>query len=61
VRVAGNILGGHEILIRGLRAGHLVCDNSWSAGWGAKGSFLLPLAQWEILRRTQADVTIPQI
>lgn len=55
----GEIAGGHEILIRGLIGRDLIVSNSWGTGWGLKGEALLPLDVWAILRRQQADVTVP--
>jgi hypothetical protein len=61
VAVAGPVMGGHEYLIRGYDADRqmLLCDNSWGPDWGVEGSFRLPVAGWEMLRKMQADVTIP--
>jgi hypothetical protein len=63
--VRGSILGGHEWLIRGCHLGgtdadrYLIADNSWGSGWGKRGSFFVSLTDWEVLRRQEADVTIP--
>lgn len=63
VIVAGAMMGGHEYLVRGYDAerGHLICDNSWGSSWGIMGSFRLPLDGWEVLRKMQADVTVPHV
>lgn len=43
VRWAGQVEGGHEILVRGIdmQNGLFKLDNSWSAQWGAEGSFYM--------------------
>lgn len=62
VRPGGRILGGHEVLCRGVRSGNLVCDNSWGAAWGPiGGSFLIPVAAWDVLLHEQADVAAPAL
>jgi hypothetical protein len=62
VRPAGRVLGGHEVLCRGVRAGNLVCDNSWGPTWGPiGGSFLIPVAAWDVLLHEQADVAVPRL
>jgi hypothetical protein len=61
VQATGRIVGGHEFLVRGWTGTHLVCDNSWSVGWGLHGSFLLSMATWGVLRAHRADVTVPHV
>lgn len=57
----GDVVGGHEVLIRGIQGRDLVLSNSWGTSWGDGGEALLPLEVWERLRRQQADVTIPRV
>ena len=62
----GRIRGGHEFLARGviMRSGDeplILCDNSWGLGYGHDGSFYLPLSVWSVLRRQQADGTVPHV
>lgn len=56
---AGEIAGGHEILVRGIIGRDFLLSNSWGTGWGLGGECLLPMDVWSTLRRNQADVTIP--
>lgn len=55
----GNMVGGHEVLIRGIIGRNLILSNSWGKNWGQRGEALLPLDAWDSLRKQQADVTIP--
>lgn len=59
----GDIVGGHEFLIRGvdLLRQLLLCDNSWGTGFGMNGKFTMSLQTWSVLRRQQADVTVPHV
>jgi len=65
VRPQGQVLGGHEWLIRGSHLGYsqsdqyFICDNSWGRGFGLDGSFRITLSDWEILRWWQADAIAP--
>ncbi len=63
VQPTGNILNGHATVCRGVRAGQLVCDNSWGDDWGPLGgSFLIPIeGGWEVLMREHADVAAPNL
>ena len=63
VRPVGQVLGGHEVVCRGVRAGNLVCDNSWGDDWGPLGgSFLIPIeGGWDVLLHEQADVAAPNL
>lgn len=58
---AGAVVGGHEVLIRGLSGRDLLLSNSWGDSWGMGGEAFLPLDVWATLRKQQADVTIPII
>jgi hypothetical protein len=61
LRLGGQVRGGHEILARGVRAipKLIKIDNSWSEGWGVRGSAYMPWAVLDRLRREQGDVTAP--
>jgi len=61
LRCTGEVVGGHEYLIRGVdpRKRHVLCDNSWSASWGRKGRFWLHWADLEALLADGGDATIP--
>ena len=61
ISIAGEVRGGHEVLIRGwdMDAGLLHGDNSWSSRWGANGSFSMTLETWLRLRAERADVILP--
>jgi hypothetical protein len=61
VRAEGELVGGHEFLIRGWDGEVLICDNSWGPHWGHAGSFYLTLDTWAYLRANRADVTVPHI
>lgn len=63
VHPTGQIVGGHEFLIRGYESysGMLLADNSWGTRWGWAGSFRLSLQTWDVLRRGRADVTVPHL
>jgi hypothetical protein len=61
VHIGGQLVGGHEFLIRGWDGEYLHADNSWGPGWGVDGSFKLSLATWNTLRAQQADVTVPHV
>jgi hypothetical protein len=56
---AGSCVGGHEILVRGIKGTDLVVDNSWGASWGDNGSALLPWEVFRELRHEQLDITVP--
>lgn len=56
----GDVVGGHEFLIRGYSKGTFLADNSWGANWGLNGSFNFTVATWEVLRKNGADVTVPK-
>ena len=55
----GDCVGGHEILVRGIRGTSLVIDNSWGPEWGDQGSALLPWSVFLDLRHQQLDITVP--
>lgn len=55
----GDCVGGHEILVRGIRGSDLIIDNSWGSCWGDRGSALLPWSVFLDLRRQQLDITVP--
>jgi hypothetical protein len=57
----GDIVGGHEFLVRGWNGRYLLADNSWTASWGRDGSFRFNTLTWETLRKNRADVTVPHI
>jgi len=57
----GDIIGGHEFLIRGWDGVYLTADNSWGEDWGAAGSFRFTRGTWEALRTHRADVTVPHV
>lgn len=58
----GSVAGGHEYLCRGWDGTYLLCDNSWTRGWGPlDGLFKISLPSWEILRGQEADVTVPHV
>lgn len=59
LRLSGELVGGHEILVRGFQDGKFVLSNSWGSGWGVGGDCLLSSAGWERLRAMQADVVVP--
>lgn len=61
LKANARVRGGHELLVRGfdVNTQEFVIDNSWGPGWGQDGSFLMPIAVWNVLRSQQADVTIP--
>lgn len=61
IHPSGNVVGGHEFLIRGYHAGVFYADNSWGMSWGNQGTFRFTTATWEALRKQQADVTVPRI
>lgn len=60
VEIGGDVVGGHEFLIRGIdpRRQHVLCDNSWSTAWGRRGRFWLRFATLERLLAEQGDCTI---
>lgn len=55
----GDLVGGHEILVRGISGSDLIIDNSWGPGWGDNGSALLPWSVFLELRDQQLDITVP--
>jgi len=66
VRIGGQVVGGHEFLIRGADkqlvapgGWWLHCDNSWGTGYGDGGSFRMSLETWGRLSAQRADVTVP--
>lgn len=66
VKIAGQIRGGHEIVVRGyvpMGTGRLdddlvKLDNSWGPGYGLYGSFFWTVGTWRRLLDEQGDVTI---
>lgn len=61
VSVSGNLVGGHEVLVRGFQDGRFVLSNSWGPEWGVGGDCRLNVDGWERLRRMRADVVVPVI
>lgn len=61
VKLAGEVRGGHEFLVRGYDPDtHTVfCDNSWSKTWGVSGSFVMAVSDWDQLLQQQGDVVQP--
>lgn len=59
--ISGEVVGGHEFLVRGIdiAAGMLLCDNSWSKSWGNNGSMCMTLGTWNVLRKQQGDCVVP--
>lgn len=58
--VAGDVVGGHEVLVRGVdpRRRHVLCDNSWGLGWGRNGRFWLRWDDLERLLDEDGDATV---
>ena len=55
----GNIVGGHETLIRGDDGkGSVLIRNSWSASWGLKGHYRLTYDDLGALLADQGDATV---
>jgi hypothetical protein len=63
VTVSGEILGGHEFVVRGIDVDTktIHADNSWGPGWGNAGSFQFTWEDWERLLSEQGDVTILKV
>lgn len=65
VVVEGDVRGGHEFEVLGLRLArnvdesYVVAVNSWGRGWGDRGRFYFTVADWRSLLAEQGDVTIP--
>jgi hypothetical protein len=60
ISVSGAIRGGHEYLCRGADStkNEFFCDNSWTAQWGNKGSFIIPFDAMTRLLAEQGDATL---
>lgn len=60
VKIAGQVRGGHEFVVRGYDpATDLVtADNSWGTSWGVNGHFHFTSATWAELLSQQGDVTV---
>lgn len=60
ISAGAQIRGGHEFLCRGkdVTKQLLMFDNSWGAGWGDKGSFIMSYATLERLLSEQGDATV---
>lgn len=59
--ITGDVVGGHEYLIRGVSHSkkHVLCDNSWGYDWGRAGRFWLHFADLERLLGEGGDATVP--
>jgi len=66
VTIAGQVRGGHEIVVRGYEHGqndrdsYLFLDNSWGPQWGDAGSFRMSVYTWSQLREQGADAVVPK-
>lgn len=58
----GDVVGGHEVLIRGIdpRKRHVLADNSWGTSWGRDGRFWLRFDDLERLLADDGDATMMQ-
>lgn len=57
----GNVVGGHETLIRGDSAtGYVRVRNSWGSGWGLFGDYLLTYDDLSALLADSGDATVLQ-
>ena len=61
VRPTGNVVGGHEWVVRGRHLKHRLfyAVNSWGREWGLNGEFLISFDDMATLLRRGGDVKVP--
>ena len=63
IHVAGDVAGGHEILVRGIdfTTGRFRLRNHWSPAWGIKGDCFISFDDMQRLMHEEGDVTVPTL